>query len=177
VERLAEAIGEARGRPAAVPSRAALRRYESLLAAEADQIDRVVAAAYLALPDFALFAAHAMLYFAVVSFAETRQRLLSGGGGDPFLGAGQPDVEAMYRQSHRRLARLTHGGRRPASREERRAFAAWTARAIASRNVAGLADPARRNLYPVDLDVLVERCGLLGLSPEQVRRALPRLRS
>ena len=47
---------------------------------------------------------------------------------------------------------------------------------IASRNVAGLADPRRRNLYPVDLDILIERCSLLGLSPSAVRRAQPRLR-
>jgi hypothetical protein len=117
-----------------------------------------------------------MLYFAVVSFAEARQRLVSGRGWDGFLGAGEPGVEAAFRESLRRLARLT-GGRRPASGEETRAFASWVARSIASRNVAGLADPGRRNLYPVDLEVLIERSHLLGLSPSDVRRALPRLRT
>ena len=173
VERLAEAFDNGRARR---PGRAALRRYDAQLAAEADQIDRLVAGAYLALPDFDLFAAHAMLYFAVVSFGETRQRLVSGSGWDPFLAAGDPGVEAMYRQSHRRLARLTRGGRRPASVADRRAYAGWVRQAIAPRNVAGLGDPARHNLYPVDLDVLVERSHLLGLSREDVRRALPRLR-
>jgi hypothetical protein len=47
---------------------------------------------------------------------------------------------------------------------------------VASRNVAGLCDPRRHNLYGVDLDVLVERAHLLGLTPDEVRRALPRLR-
>lgn len=176
VERLAEAFGNARDRGAAQPGRAALRRYEALLTAEADQIDRLVAGAYLSLRDFALFAAHAMLYFAVVSYAETRQRLVAGSGWDAFLGADDPAVRSMYRQSHRRLARLTSGGCHPASPDERRAFADWVADAIASRNVAGLADAARRNLYPVDLDLLVERSHLLGLTARQVRRALPRLR-
>lgn len=177
VERLAEAFGNARARRRGLPSLAALRRYEALLAAEADQIDRLVAAAYLALPDFELFTAHTMLYFAVVSFAETRQRLIAGSGWEAFLGASEPDVEGTYRESLRRLARLTGRGRHPASPEDRREFAGWVARAIASRNVAGLADPERRNLYPVDLEVLIERSHLLGLTPSDVRRALPRLRA
>jgi hypothetical protein len=42
--------------------------------------------------------------------------------------------------------------------------------------VAGLAEPARRNLYPVDLDVLVERHALLGMSREQLLEKLPALR-
>lgn len=176
VERLAEAFGTARDRSAAWPGAAALRRYDSLLAAEADQIGTLVAGAYLALPDFALFAAQTMLYFAVVSFTEARQRLVSGSGWEGFLGAGDPAVESLYGESLRRLSRLTGRGRRPAVAEDRRGFEDWVARMIASRNVAGLADPRRRNLYPVDLDVLIERCSLLGLSPSAVRRALPRLR-
>jgi FADH2 O2-dependent halogenase len=174
VERLAEAFGNSPRR--AVPGSAVLRRYNSLLAAEADQIDTLVAGAYMALPDFALFAAQSMLYFAVVSFAEARQRLVSGSGWEGFLGAGDPAVASLYRQSLRRLARLTGRGRRSASVDERRTFDEWVARTIATRNVAGLADPRRRNLYPVDLDTLIERCNLLGLSPSAVRRALPRLR-
>jgi len=176
VERLAEAFGNARGGPRGVPSVTALRRYEALLAGEADQIDRVVAAAYLALPDFGLFAAQTMLYFAVVSFAEARQRLVAGSGWEAFLGAGEPDVVSVYRESVRRLARLTGRGRHPASAGDRQEYVGWVARAIAPWNVAGLADPRRRNLYPVDLDVLVDRSHLLGLTPSGVRRALPRLR-
>lgn len=174
VERLAEALGSGRG---GLPSPAALRRYEALLAAEADQIDRLVAGAYLAMPNFALFVAQAMLYFAVVSFAEARQRLVSGSGWDGFLGAGEPGVEDAYREARRRLSRLMGGGRRPARVGDRSGFADWVAHTIAPRNVAGLADPRRRNLYPVDLEVLIERSHLLGLTPSDVRRALPRLRT
>lgn len=177
VERLAEAFGNAGAGRAARPGVTALRRYDALLAAEADQIDRLVAGAYLAIPDFNLFVAQTMLYFAVVSFAEARQRLVSGSGWDAFLEAGEPAVKGLYRESRRRLARLTRGGRRPASAEDRRGFEDWVARTIAPRNVAGLADPERRNLYPVDLDVLIERGHLLGLSRADVQSALPRLRS
>ena len=166
VERLAELLGRAKG---GVPERVALGRYESLLAAEADQIDRLVAGAYLALPDFALFTAQAMLYFAVVSYAETRHRLRGGSAWEGFLGAGDPFVEALYRESLRRLEGQT-------SRRDPQGFVDWVAREIAPRNVAGLLDPKRRNLYPVDLDTLVERSHLLGLTPAEVRQALPRLR-
>jgi hypothetical protein len=48
--------------------------------------------------------------------------------------------------------------------------------AIAPRNVVGLEDPARRNLYPVDLDTLIERHALLGLTRDDLIQALPRLR-
>ena len=47
---------------------------------------------------------------------------------------------------------------------------------IAPRNVAGLADPARGRLYPADLDALVAAADILGLTRDQVRQRLPRLR-
>lgn len=176
IERLADAFSSARARGRALPTAATLARYEAQLSAEADQIDRVVAGAYLAIPDFALFVAQTMLYFAVVSFAEARGRLVSGDGWDGFLGAGDASVEDLYRESLRRLRRLTDGGSRAAAPADRARFAEWVAQQVASRNVAGLCDPGRRNLYGVDLDVLVARAPLLGLTPGDVRRALPRLR-
>ena len=38
-------------------------------------------------------------------------------------------------------------------------------------------DPLRRRLYPVDLDSVVAAADLLGLSSDDVRSRLPRLRS
>ena len=49
-------------------------------------------------------------------------------------------------------------------------------KAIAPRNVAGLANAARHNLYPVDLDLLVERHALLGMTRERLVESLPALR-
>ncbi len=177
VERLAEVLAaEGAGRPALADG-GGLARYAQLLAAEAEQIDRLVAGAYRARCRFDLFCAQAMLYFALVSFAETRLRLLAPPepAWEGFLAAGEPHWEAILEASEGRLAALTAGGRVP-SDEEALAFTRWVVAAIAPRNVAGLADPARRNLYPVDLDLLIERAPLLGLEPEEVRRAVPRLR-
>lgn len=61
-------------------------------------------------------------------------------------------------------------------REGRGGLAAWIAGTIAPRSLAGLADPGRGNLYPVDFDALVAGAPLLGLTAGEVRSALPRLR-
>ncbi len=177
VERLALLFEpDAHGRR--VPAPAELARYDALLGAEADQIDRLVAGSYEAMAHFDLFAAHAMLYFAIVSFTEVRQRLsadaFAAWGG--FLGVGDSTSEALLRESLSRLRAITNGDGHTGSVAARAGYAAWVTEAITSRNVAGLADPARHNLYPVDLDLLIERHDLLGLSREQLVDALPALR-
>jgi FADH2 O2-dependent halogenase len=182
VERLALAFEDSRHGDRR-PDTAALERYDRALGAEGDQIDLVVAGAYEALAHFDLFAAQAMLYFATVSFAEVTQRL-GGGDGEAwkgFLGVGDPVLGDLPRESLERLRRVTRRMREPGSARERSArdraeFADWIAGSIAGRNVAGLADPARRNLYPVDLDELVERHALLGMSRERLVAGLPALR-
>ena len=55
-------------------------------------------------------------------------------------------------------------------------IAEWIAKAIAPRNIAGLANPERKNLYPVGFDELVDKHALLGMSREQILKALPALR-
>ena len=171
VERLALALEEAAAGDR-VPSPAHLRRYEDALVAEGDQIDRVLAGAYEAMGHFDLFSAQAMLYFATVSFAELSQRLLprddAAWGG--FLGVGDAVLQPLAAESLAKLRAMT------GTSEERAAFVKWMTESIAPRNVAGLADHARHNLYPVDLDVLVERHGLLGMTREQMLDALPALR-
>jgi FADH2 O2-dependent halogenase len=175
VERLALAFEAAALTRPGMPGPADLARYDALLQREADQIDRLIHGAYRAMGDFALFAAHALLYFATVSYAEVRQRLVSreGWAWSGFLGVGDPVLEPAFTAASRRIARLRRVGPDP---EARRRFAEWVAGTIAPRNVAGLADPDRRNLYPVDLEVLVERADRLGLSRHEVIAALPRLR-
>ena len=177
VERLALIFGDVADDDRA-PRGPALARYGAALEAEADQIDLLVAGAYEAMAHFELFAAHAMLYFAAVSFAEVSQRL-GGDEGAPwgaFLGVGDPVVEPLFREALSRLRRITRGHGATGTASERRDFVSWVARSIAPRNVAGLADPSRHNLYPVDLGVLLERHALLGLTREQVVEALPALR-
>jgi FADH2 O2-dependent halogenase len=152
------------------PTAADLARYDALLSAEADQIDMLVAGAYHAMARFDLFAAHAMIYFAAVSFAEVRQRVREGEfAWSGFLGVGDPELGGLPRAALRRLRQV----RSPA---ERREFVKWVGRSIAPRNVCGLANPAAHHCYPVDLDVLLDRHAVLGMSRDALVSALPALR-
>jgi FADH2 O2-dependent halogenase len=155
------------------PSGEDLKRYDALLSAEADQIDALVAGAYLAMARFELFAAHAMIYFAAVSFAEVRQRLVQRdtetNAWSGFLGVGDARLGGLPRASLRRLGHV----RSPADRQD---FVTWVSHAIAPRNVCGFANTRAHNLYPVDLDVLVQRHAVLGMSRDSLVNALPALR-
>ncbi|HSS49466.1 MAG TPA: FAD-dependent oxidoreductase [Thermoanaerobaculia bacterium] len=139
-----------------------LQRYGNLLRLEADHLQRLIAGAYDAMRDFDLLAAYSNVYFAAASFAEARQRLLPGPADgwawNGFLGSTNPVMQEM-------LGRVQEPGFEEKIRE-----------IIAPRNLAGLADPARNRLYPVDLEPLVENAKLLGLTREEVRREFPRLR-
>lgn len=157
---------------------AGLARYGRLLDAEANHLTRLVEGAYRARHDFDVFVAYSFLYFALASYAEAAQRLLpERPGGHPwgwsgFLGADDPIAVQMVRRASALLAAAL----RTRSRDRGIRFLDVMARLIAPRNVAGLADPERHRLYPVDLDALVRSAGLLGLSPDAITRALPRLR-
>lgn len=151
-----------------------LKRYETTLSAEADQIDVLVAGAYEAMAHFDVFAAQAMIYFAAVSFAEARQRLAhqdsETAAWSGFLGVGDPQLGPLPRASFRRLGRMR-------TREDRRLFVQWVRRSIAPRNVCGFANPEYSNLYPVDLGELVRRHSVLGMSRDALLNALPALRA
>ena len=177
VERLA-LVFESAAHSQRVPDLELLTRYDAMLGAEADQIDLLVAGAYEAMTHFDLFAAHAMLYFATVSFAEVSQRLApeESVAWKGFLGVGDPVLETLPREGLRRLRQITQCRGESAAWDERRGFAEWITHAIAPRNIARLADPERRNLYPLDLDSLIERHALLGMSRDQLVEALPVLR-
>ena len=177
VERLALAF-EAAAPGRRVPGADIIARYETALSAEADQIDLVVAGAYEAMAHFDLFAAQAMLYFATVSFAEASQRLAPDDSvaWKGFLGVGDSVLGGVPRKSLARLRAITRSRGEIGSSEQRREFAGWIAASVAPRNIAGLADPKRRNLYPVDFDALIEGHALLGMTRDQIIYALPALR-
>jgi FADH2 O2-dependent halogenase len=177
VERLGLSF-EAAKRHRRVPDPETLARYDAALSAEADQIDLLVAGAYEAMAHFDLFAAHAMVYFASVSFAEVSQRLKPSDSSAwaGFLGVDDSVLGPLPRESLARLRQITQSRGAVGTAEQRGAFAHWVTAEIAHRNVAGLADPARRNLYPVDFDALVHQHALLGMSREQILAALPALR-
>jgi FADH2 O2-dependent halogenase len=177
VERLALELEErAPGRR--VPSESFLTRYGAMLAAEADQIDLVVAGAYEAMARFDLFAAQAMLYFVAVSFAEARQRLAprDSDAWSGFLGVGDEVLGSIPAESLERLTGLTRQRASTPVDADARSFSDWITRAVSPRNIAGLGEPRRRNLYPVDFEALVDGHERLGMSRTEVLAALPRLR-
>ena len=153
-----------------------LRRYAELLDREADHLRVLIEGAYRARHDFDVFAAYTYLYFAAASYAEAAQRLLpsppQGGewAWDGFLGSSDPIFSAILARAKKRLA----VGR--TSNDFASAYLEEVRRLIAPRNLAGLADPDRNRLYPVDLEALVSKAHLLGLTTEEMRRRLPSLR-
>ncbi len=152
-----------------LPSAAGLARYEALLAEEADAVDRLVSGAYRTMADFQLFEAYAMLYFAFVSFTEASRRLAPEArdwAWEGFFGCRDALVSGVLAEAVRQLE---------APEPDVEAFSRWISQAIEPRNIAGLADPARAGLYPVDLEALVAAAGKLGMTTEEVREALPRL--
>jgi hypothetical protein len=78
----------------------------------------------------------------------------------------------LFEQSLGRLRGLGQAS----SKAQREEFLAWLDTSLAGWNIAGLGDPARCNLYPVDLQILVDRSALLGLSREEMIASLPKLR-
>ncbi|MGH7622932.1 MAG: hypothetical protein ACREMU_11375, partial [Gemmatimonadaceae bacterium] len=176
IERIASAFERAKHGDG-IPDHETLMRYDALLAAEADKIDALVAGAYDAMSHFDLFAAQAMIYFALVSYSEVQQRFSpdTDWAWSGFLGVGDPIAEPLPTESAGRLGAIVGNGRQ-ATESERRQFVAWVERAIAPRNIAGLPNASRHNLYPVDLDVLIERHALLGLDRDALIERLPLLR-
>lgn len=176
VERLASALAPDEGAGAS-GGRAGIAAYGALLSTEADLVEALVSTAYRHRRDFDAFAAWTYVYFAAASYAEACQRLRPppsplGWSGVGFLGATDPEVRRAVRAGARALT-----GAPPAGSSGRGArLEAEMARILSRRNAAGLADPARRRMYPVDLEALVAAAGLFGASQEEVRAALPRLR-
>lgn len=155
------------------PAPQRLAAYAALVAREADHVERLVTGAWAVLDEAPAFFAWSQLYFAAASFAEASQRLLEDDHAwCGFLGATDPVTSAFVRDGHARVTARTAGTAPPAAAE----LAAWVRSAIAPRNVAGLGDDGRRNLYPVDLDALRRSRGLLGLGPAELEGRLARLR-
>ena len=179
VERLALLFEEARGASGGTetprPSTDGLLRYERLLAKEADQMERLLMASYLARDRFELFSAIASLYFVSVSYSEVAQRLRdrSPDGGEwawrGFLSVDDPLLGPLFGEARARVRDL-------AGSADVEDLVGWIRRTTAARDIAGLADPGRRNLHPVDFGILIERAELLGVTPEEMRENLPRLR-
>jgi FADH2 O2-dependent halogenase len=154
-----------------------LSRYEALLSTEADHLARLIGQAYRLRTRFDDFVAWSFFYFAAASFSEAWQRLtdpldVRGWTAIGFLGATDPALCRGMHEAREWLERRaeTGSGNGGGTLEE------VVRDRIATRDIAGLCDPARRRLYPVDLEPLVRNAEHIGLSPAECRARLPRLR-
>ena len=166
VERLADAL--------CGPDRAtALGRYAALRADEADQQTALIAAAYSARRDMALFRPLTFLYFACVSYAEIRLRLGllpndNAAAWRGFLGAGQPPWPSIFAEARTRIEHARDAA-------DAASFKEWAQAVIDPYNLIGLGENPS-HLYGVDLDRLRASHARLGLSPAELKARVPRLR-
>ena len=175
VERLALAF-ESVSHGRRVPDPDVLTRYETALAAEADQIDLVVAGAYEAMSHFDMLAAQAMLYFAAVSFAEANQRLIpkDSVAWNGFLGVGDRVLGPLPREALRRLREITQHRGEAGTAAERRTFVEWITRGIAPATLpASLTEPED---LPGRFRCADRTAAPLGMTRAEVLEGLPALR-
>jgi FADH2 O2-dependent halogenase len=138
----------------------ALRRYADDTVEELRVTERLVAALYGAMDDFALFKRLSLLYFAAASYAETVRRLGQPQRARGFLLQADPVFGPALRAITDQARTLTAGHADAGARD--RLCAAIDA-AIAPFDVAGLGDAGRRDWYPVrarDLHAARERLGV-----------------
>jgi len=179
VERLARLLEPAGVSPTEAALEVQLLRYGEMLSEEARHLEQLLEGAYTARADFDLFVAYSYLYFVAVSHAEASQRLrppppeLGSWSLVGFLGASDPVVRGAVAQAKEMLHAVRMSG---PTGESPGGFLNAIRDLVRARNVAGLADPARNRMYPVDLEALVEGAGLLGVTPAQIQDNLPRLR-
>src|SRR5688572_17848285 len=167
IERLARILEDARGASlvrlanadvTTSAPRGALNSYADVTLAEADHTARFIAGCYAAFPRFQQFAAYSMFYFAAASYSEMARRLGVHARAGRFLCADRPAFrEATLRWSP---ARRPHDGE----------YERDVARAIDPLNIAGLANPANRNWYRVDVDDTIRAAAKLGVAREEVCR-------
>jgi FADH2 O2-dependent halogenase len=150
------------------PSRArALARYQQQTLGELDATERLVAALYANLSDFALFKRLSLLYFAAASFAETVRRLGRPDHAPGFLLCEDPTFGPALRA-------CTDAAMRHPSGADRDALLTRIDRAIAPLDVAGLSDRSRRDWYPVLASDLLAAGPALGVSDRDIRQLLAR---
>lgn len=151
-----------------------LARYDALLQSELSQIDALVAGAYTAMPQFELFAAYCLTYFATVSWAEISQRLLqpSAPAWEGFLGTSDSGLASLFSEARAALP-ASVAAATPGAIER---YRQWILERIGPRDLAGLDLYSPGLAVPIDLDILVERSDRIGLDPTEIKARLHLLR-
>lgn len=163
------------------PGRAeALADYARQTQGELDATERLVAALYASMADFALFKRLSLLYFAAASFSETVRRLGRPDDAPGFLLVGRPTFSAE-------LAACCEAAMTHPTGTARAALISLIDATIAPLDVAGLGDRGRCDWYPAlasdllraaprlgataaELKALLQRSGFDAPSPEEIPR-------
>lgn len=123
-----------------------LERYNQILQSEISLLDRLVYGCYLAFGRFELLAHYAMNYFAAATLSESRRCELGMDCPDAFLQATNAEFRAAVDRSYERLLQLVACG--SIGEQDAADYGREVAAALASFNIAGLCDPAKKNMYP-----------------------------
>jgi FADH2 O2-dependent halogenase len=134
VERLGRIFRDGWGQPG---MGRALADYNKMLLREVNLLDRLIHGCYRSFDHFDVFSAYVMDYFAAAIHCEKRRRAGAVGCDGGFLFAENPKFRAMVRRHHALLS---------AARSDD--LQRQVALDLAPINVAGLCDPAKRNMYP-----------------------------
>jgi FADH2 O2-dependent halogenase len=148
----------------------ALDAYARDTQAELDATERLVAALYATMSDFALFKRLGLLYFAAASYAEAVRRLGHPERARGFLLHADPVFGPALRECS--LAALA--GAHTASAAERGRLLEAIDQAIEPYDTAGLLDRARRDWYPVLAEDLIAGAPELGASAPEIDALLAR---
>lgn len=157
--------------PAGSRRDAALRRYARDTVSELGTTERLVAALYASMDDFALFKRLTLLYFAAASFTETVRRLGMPQRAPGFLLRGDRRFGPAVRMLSSRVLAAPDGA---AGESIRRQIALDIATTIAPYDVAGLGDATRRDWFPVRLSDLHGARERLGVSSAAIDAMLAR---
>jgi FADH2 O2-dependent halogenase len=120
-----------------------LAQYENGVFEELKFIDQLVAGCYLTMDNFGLFNAWSMLYFAATISYE--QLLLQQKPPECFLGADNLEMRNMVNICYHELMQIII--KQPVTAEDISCFTASVRQRIAPVNIAGLLDPALKNMY------------------------------
>jgi FADH2 O2-dependent halogenase len=142
-----------------------LEGYASQTLVELDRTAALVGALYANMGNFPRFTALTLLYFAAASYSETARRLKQTELATSFLLGDRKTFSAQF-ENCLRLA----------NREDRAGDGIDLIRAVGEAieplNVAGLADPSRRNWYPTLAEDLLMAAPKLGVTPDQIKALL-----
>ena len=164
VSRLAEIIERDWDKP---DFTARVQSYASLTDNELVATGDLIAALYATMDSFPTFASLSMLYFAAASFSESARRLGKAHLAPSFLLHDDPRFGPLMR-------RCCELAKNNSTQLEMDDLAYEVSQAIEPINIAGLANPPRRNWYPVDANDLLNSAAKLQSTKNQISELLDR---